>query len=291
MNRLSILPILLFGLVIAPTAVADIYKWVDSDGNVHYGDCPPADCEPEKMQLAPAPSQQEIEEAQRRLDRLRQSAGEAQERRDEDSELVEPKPVEKPPLGLALDPDCFTPVTNSWAGRITDTREQVLRQPLADIELRQLIELLRGLTGRWDGTIQDIACVNPAAELPVQTHRYRFRLNSRWQADQIFRMAADVDGIDTRQVFEQFFWLLPSRDGLRFRTANSNISFELDQPGNDVEILSAANNQLTFFWRRGGAVRRVNVFALQKVRRDFTIREFFYVQGTLAGKRIWKIEK
>jgi hypothetical protein len=113
----------------------------------------------------------------------------------------------------------------------------------------------------------------------------------RRQPHQVFRIGLDVNGIDNKQGFQQFFWFLLTSDGLRFRTDSSEITFELDQPGNDAEILSAASNVLTFFWRRGGIVRRANVFSLQKAGRGFTISEFFYVQGTLAGKRLWNIEK
>jgi len=52
-------------------AAGPIYKWVDEQGNVHYGDQPPAsEGEVEELLLLPAPEETEVLEAQARLDRL-----------------------------------------------------------------------------------------------------------------------------------------------------------------------------------------------------------------------------
>jgi hypothetical protein len=69
---IAVLPIL-FSLALAPAAVGDgtIYKWKDKEGNVHYTDCPPPPgCEKETVTAEPAPSEQQIRQAQERLDRL-----------------------------------------------------------------------------------------------------------------------------------------------------------------------------------------------------------------------------
>lgn len=44
-------------LILAGSAGADVYKWTDADGSVHYGDRPPASGQDARsMSLAPAPS-------------------------------------------------------------------------------------------------------------------------------------------------------------------------------------------------------------------------------------------
>ncbi len=43
---------------------AEIHKWVDKDGNVHYSDSPPSDVITEKIQPPPAPSKDDIRRAQ-----------------------------------------------------------------------------------------------------------------------------------------------------------------------------------------------------------------------------------
>ena len=57
----------LFSLVIsgASIASAQIYRWVDEDGNVHYSDCPPKDCDYEEQAKAIEPTEAQRREAER----------------------------------------------------------------------------------------------------------------------------------------------------------------------------------------------------------------------------------
>ena len=58
------------GLVLAMPVQAQLYKWVDEQGHVHYGDCPPPECEPIEIPPPPAPAAEEVERAQERLKRM-----------------------------------------------------------------------------------------------------------------------------------------------------------------------------------------------------------------------------
>ena len=74
--------LLLLILLVALFAGAQVYKWVDEKGQVHFGDCPPADCEMEEMALPQGPSDEEIEAAQEELRKTlesRKSSDEAQQ--------------------------------------------------------------------------------------------------------------------------------------------------------------------------------------------------------------------
>ena len=65
---------ILLGLVLSLSftgaSFAELYKWVDEEGNVHYGDCPPADCKAEQIETAPGPSKEKIQRARERTQRL-----------------------------------------------------------------------------------------------------------------------------------------------------------------------------------------------------------------------------
>ena len=284
--------LIICSLLFAAVAIGAVYKWVDEEGNVHYGDTPPKDQEKETIEIAPAPPPKTIIEEQ---DRDRQPKAEEEVLREGETDEVPQKEIEgakQPVARYTTDIKCFTPVTEAWGGRIADTREGVTRQPFKNDEHEQLVTLFDALEGRWSGRIEDITCHSPGAEPPSKTHDYKFRLNGRWQTKQRFWIEAELEGeSDTRAVLRQFFWFLLSTDGLRYRTATTDISFELDKPGNDVETLEVGNDIVTFYWRRGGTVRRTNVFSINKIGRSFTISEYFYVQGVLAGKRFWKLGK
>ena len=43
-------------LFIAPLQAGEIHKWVDADGNIHYGDAPPVDVNSQNVRVQRAPS-------------------------------------------------------------------------------------------------------------------------------------------------------------------------------------------------------------------------------------------
>ena len=57
-------------LFFAGLSNAAIYKWVDEDGNIHYGESPPPEREAQEIKPEAGPSMVEIERAQERLKRL-----------------------------------------------------------------------------------------------------------------------------------------------------------------------------------------------------------------------------
>lgn len=57
-------------LLVAKPPIAEVYKWVDENGNVHYGDCPPENCKPEEVEIAPGPSEEEIRVSKQRTQKL-----------------------------------------------------------------------------------------------------------------------------------------------------------------------------------------------------------------------------
>ena len=52
------------------SASAQLYKWVDDKGNVHYGDCPPADCRSQEIQVPEGPAPEDVERSRERTQRL-----------------------------------------------------------------------------------------------------------------------------------------------------------------------------------------------------------------------------
>ena len=61
---------------------AEVYKWVDEAGNVHYSDQPPPqEYESEELILEPAPSADDVREAQKRLDALQAKYQTSQDQR------------------------------------------------------------------------------------------------------------------------------------------------------------------------------------------------------------------
>ena len=62
MCRFSMLFAIALTLLISTPAGAEIYKWVDEKGNVHYGDCPPPECASSEVSVTPTPSAEAVAE-------------------------------------------------------------------------------------------------------------------------------------------------------------------------------------------------------------------------------------
>ena len=69
-------------LILAPAAAAQtVYRWVDEDGGVHYGDQPDAGREAEAIALPRQPDAAQVEAARQRQEQIRTQANELADQR------------------------------------------------------------------------------------------------------------------------------------------------------------------------------------------------------------------
>lgn len=54
---------------------AQVYKWTDADGRIHYGDRPPPEARSERLQTGPAPSGAAVRAQERATEIIRREAG------------------------------------------------------------------------------------------------------------------------------------------------------------------------------------------------------------------------
>jgi TolA-binding protein len=93
----AVLAAILLGLASAAAVGAGgtIYKWTDKEGNVHFTDCPPPPgCKAETVTVQPAPNEQQIRQAQQKLNKLLEeqqesAAAREQERLERERQQVE----------------------------------------------------------------------------------------------------------------------------------------------------------------------------------------------------------
>jgi len=64
MMRLAVVS--LVSLMLATGASAEIYKWIDAEGNVHYGEHPPLEAQRQTVEPARGPSDESINESRER---------------------------------------------------------------------------------------------------------------------------------------------------------------------------------------------------------------------------------
>jgi Domain of unknown function (DUF4124) len=64
--------LLLCLMLVTGLSDAGVYKWVDEQGQVHYGERPPAQSGAQEIKLPPAPTPKEVEQSQEGLQQLLQ---------------------------------------------------------------------------------------------------------------------------------------------------------------------------------------------------------------------------
>src|SRR5574340_785780 len=86
-----LLPLLLAGLAWQPAHAAQLYKWVDSAGQVTYSSHPPpAGIRAEKVEAPPQPTAQEVRQTEERVKRIEEQAGKLEDqRRQKEAEEAE----------------------------------------------------------------------------------------------------------------------------------------------------------------------------------------------------------
>jgi len=89
--------IVFFSLVLLSigSPIAEIYKWVDKEGEVHYGDFPPEDYKPEEVNIAPGPSVEENQKSRQRTQKLLKEQAQRQRSREHEAKEKEQAELRK----------------------------------------------------------------------------------------------------------------------------------------------------------------------------------------------------
>lgn len=74
-------------ILFAATTLAGVYKWTDSNGNVHYTDVPPSGVPVQPLKPDPAPSLEEVEKARARLEAMTQTVQRQEQKRARAAEI------------------------------------------------------------------------------------------------------------------------------------------------------------------------------------------------------------
>lgn len=277
-------------LLAGTPAVGEIYKWVDDKGGVHYGDCAPPDCAGVPVEVAPPPSGAAAREAGERLERLRRHDEQGPKGHAVDDRPGSRAHATPPALRPSTDLGCLVSLSQGWTGRIADAREPVSPRLLSKAERLQLQALLRAMAGRWEGRAEDVRCAGEVTAPSTEVAAGRSRLHARWETDELFKI--DVEALWDSGSSELWFYSFQlDADHLRFWKADTDFANESDMQRFDVELVSVGSDAVTFFQRYDQGLRRTRVISLSRTGRDFSLGEFFYLEGQMIGKQSWTFSR
>ncbi|MGA7802894.1 MAG: hypothetical protein WCC36_19010 [Gammaproteobacteria bacterium] len=210
------------------------------------------------------------------------------------SRVVAGSPPVAAPVARAApaNPACFSSPPSAWdAHEASGAEGSGEHSPDAG---SVLVPLFHAWEGRWNGRMTEVRCLGTETAPRHETDRYTVDAEMRGQSQGLFEFDAELDGIDSRTRRRLWFWWLVKQDGLRF---GNEKAFIPDAPGWDVGIIDLDNDGVTFRrWYRirtrlGTSVAKLDVRSMHGDRRTLTIREAFYTQGILAGRRTWHLQR
>jgi len=274
-----------------PIASAGIYKWVDENGLVHYGECPPSECKSEEIQLAPEPSQESIRQTKERIRKIRNYEKKTSKDYKKPAQIESTKLTKQPAISSHDNSQCFEKLESSWNGKIKDTREEVVPLILDKSQVSDIRNILNQLKGRSNGAMVETRCLSPKGTPPIKTFHYDFDWEADWKEKNLFLIIQRTTGIENRAKYRRFFRFLLDQGLLRYTSGTSDIVIDINRPQFDVGILNVDSSKLTFYFRGGGHIRRTRVISLRSEKNEFVLSEHYYVQGELSEMRRWSVNR
>lgn len=282
MTRILLLVALLF---VASLSAAQIFQWVDEDGQVHFSDQPPAGREAERldppsppadvrMQPSPEGEASSFESPQRPA-----GAGAGKAPR----ETHDPGPAE-----------CFSPSDDFLGSERGDPFTPISPRSLGPKDAQTVSRLLDGLEGRWQGEMRETECLGRERSPRSEERRFRVSMDVEQTLDDVFRFESELQRADREIYRPGLFWLLLEEGRLYF---GDRKTAKYGAPQWRVEIIALQRNSLAFLRKyrqsgaRGTSLRHLEWRFLELSGRSLLIRERFYVQGTLAVSRTWTLQR
>ena len=284
-TRRLVLACLLYAGLATGGHAADIYRWVDEQGHVHYGDCPPPDCASERVDVEPGPSETQQGAAQERLRLLREAA----------------KSIEFPEdTAQAAAPDESAAVR--WPTTCFSHPDQTLMAVQPDVHsavtdtVRVRVErVLSALVGRWRGEMRETLChgTETAPRALSRTSKVHAVSENRLDDGRVV-LRTELWRTDTNERAKEWMWFLLDGPYLHFgRTSPVSPS----APQWIVEVLEDTSSSFTLARRRrvvgaaGSSVAHLEVCAVRASGRSVELNHWTYVHGLLTGLQSWDLRR
>jgi len=291
MNKGTLGLFLLF--LIGGIALAEVYKWVDESGKVHYGDAPPAESGAESVALPEGPSQEEVERArqqmQERIEKYEKLSGDA----SPPEPLQEPSPAAKNRVFKTGNVACFSPLSDVVKGPLAETDASVTPDSLTESQQKSLYGLFDKAGARWQGTITDTTCTGSASAPGSKIMHLAARTTVDWDARHSrLTIETDTTGKESRAV-ERLVQRFEVGAALYFADFETEDTIARD--GNKVELLALDRNSVSFLIKRRFPVAlrfrslREEVRYLEITDRTLKLTELYYYNSLLAGSRTWDL--
>ncbi|MEH6581306.1 MAG: DUF4124 domain-containing protein [Halioglobus sp.] len=283
----------LLALLLIPGLVfAQVYQWVDENGNVNFGDKPPSNANAKSLDLPTGPSQAEVDKAQRELqdtlDTRATSDGAAAAPVSATAVQKDGKPI--PEFS------CYTPIAEVLRGATKAAYSPVTPSDLTQTQTNGARKVLASAAGRWRGSSIELTCAG-SIDAPTNENLH-FDVNSvaTWRDDQGLLILENRARGSKRRTDETRVSYIEVNEGLYFFEAkgggNQTSSRTIALRGNQAEGLHLDKSSLAFMSkRRSYHVMRTELRHLKVKNNRLEYTELYFHKNILTGARLWTLRR
>jgi hypothetical protein len=294
MNKGNLVALML--ILIGGITQAEVYKWVDESGRVHFGDTPPPESDSQTVEVPEAPSREKVERAQQqmheKIDRYKKLS---EEMTPPESQDMLSEEAQIPAVGFD-NLACFTPISDLVQVPAVETFKPITPTLLTKAQQGSLKILFSKADARWRGKITELRCLGNTSQPRSQIRNFEARAAlAKWDK-WISQLAIETESIGKESgVTMQLFRRFEVGDALYYSEAKEVGS--IAQDGNKVEVLSLNRNMVSFLIKQhvpsGPHTRRprVEIRHLEISDRKIKLIELYFYNGMLTDSTTWILHR
>lgn len=271
--------LVLTGLFCTQQMDAEIYKWIDENGVIHYGNILPSDSENVKIvsreyEHDEAADQERVKADQKAIDALTEEikAEEQQASVEKQKKLTEAKQTQ-PPLSVS---DCFSPSYSIRQGR--GVNEAVIPRDLMEDEYQNLQRLFQSLEGNWKGNALVLVCEGTPDNVRKVVDNFSVKSEGKMHSSGEFDLKATLHSQEKNVTHLENYHLYLDPQKL---------ASEPDISVSDLELISVSSGELAYVEKRqsrsgsGASEMRETVTTIKKTGEAFLLERSLYFNGRL----------
>jgi hypothetical protein len=286
----------LTGLLCTSQLEAEIYKWVDEKGVVHYGNILPVDSGNVKIvsreyRHDEAADQKRVKADQKTLDALteevkkeeQQASVEKQKKLEEEQKELEAAKQTQPPLSAS---ECFRPSYSIQQGR--GVHEAIIPRDFMEGEYQNLQKLFQSLEGNWEGNALVLVCEGTQDKVRKVFDDYSVKSEGKMPSTGEFVLKTTLYSQEKKGTHHENLHLYLDSKKL---TSEPNISIA------DIELISVSSDKLAYVEKRqnrsgsGASEMRETVTTFKKAgEASFLLERILYFNGRLITISTWHLE-
>ena len=288
----------LTGLFYTPQLDAEIYKWVDEKGVIHYGNRLPSDSGNVKIvsreyKHDEAADQERVKDDQKTMDTPieeiktedRQASVEKQKKLEKEPKKLTEAKQNQPPLSAS---ECFSPSYSIQQGR--GVNEAIIPRDFMEGEYQNLQKLFQSLEGNWEGNAVVLVCEGTQDKVRKVVDNYSVKSEGKMHSTGQFDLKTTLHSQEKKVTYQENFSLYFDPKKL---TSEPNISVP------DIELISVSSDELAYVEKRQRRSRsgreasemRETVTTIKKAgEASFLLERNLYFNGRLITISTWHLD-